>query len=118
MATAPAYGNRRANRTMPAETVDITIDVYDFATGDQNYPINPKLRIMNNSGVTIPGGTEFQFDIPTSTPDNALDQSGFGLAVIDSGHTVGNNVGGLQGDFHRVSFALPSWQSLQKKRCR
>ncbi|MGI5486795.1 chitinase C-terminal domain-containing protein [Microtetraspora malaysiensis] len=47
----------------------------------------------------------------TSAPNNAKDQSGFGLRVISSEHT-GSNIGGLKGDFHRVSVKLPTWQSL------
>ena len=112
MSTATPYGNRQANRPMPTEVVDLSVTVTGFKVGDQNYPINPKLSITNNSGVTLPGGTEFQFDIPTSAPDNATDQSGGGLSVTESGHTAPNNIGGLQGDFHRVSFSLPSYSSL------
>ncbi|MCZ8486779.1 chitinase C-terminal domain-containing protein [Vibrio lentus] len=37
--------------------------------GDQNYPINPKITFTNNTGQHC--GTEFQFDIPVSAPDNA-----------------------------------------------
>ena len=83
----------------------------DYKLGDANYPINPNLKITNNSSYTLPGGTEFQFDIPTSTPNTMADQSGFGMKVITSGHT-GNNVGGLKGNLHRVSVKLPSWSSL------
>ena len=109
--TATPYGNKLSNRVMPAEAVDVVVSVTGFKVGDQNYPINPKLQIVNNTGVSLPGGTEFQFDIPTSAPDTAKDQSGAGLKVIESGHT-GNNVGGLKGDFHRISFSLPAWQAL------
>jgi len=112
MSTAVPYGNTQANRTMPTEVVDLGIEITGFKVGDQNYPITPKLRVTNNTGVTLPGGTEFQFDMPTSAPDNAKDQSGGGLTVIESGHTAANNIGGLQGDFHRVSFSLPSYTTL------
>lgn len=112
MTNASPYGNRLANRVMPDEVVDITVSIGNFKVGDQNYPINPRLSFTNNSDATLPGGTVFQFDIPTSSPDNASDQSGGGLTVIESGHSIGNNVGGLQGDFHRVQFSLPSWQVL------
>ena len=83
----------------------------DFKLGDSNYPITPKLKITNNTKTTLPGGTEFQFDYSTAAPANASDQSGFGTKVISSDHT-GSNVGGLKGDFHRVSLKLPAWQSL------
>jgi len=47
-----------------------SVSVGGFKVGDQNYPINPKITFTNNTGVDLPGGTEFQFDIPTSAPDN------------------------------------------------
>ena len=34
-----------------------------------------------------------------------------GLRVLSSGHN-GNNIGGLKGDLHRMSFKLPAWSSL------
>ena len=79
--------------------------VAGFALGDSNYPITPKLTLTNNSTMTLPGGTEFQFDVPTAIPATVTDQSGFGLAVISNGsNPSGNNVGGLKSDFHRASF--------------
>ncbi|MDA1380444.1 chitinase C-terminal domain-containing protein [Plesiomonas shigelloides subsp. oncorhynchi] len=110
---APAYGNKLAERAMPAKAVDIAVTISGFKVGDQNYPINPKVQFKNNTGVDIPGGTEFQFDIPTSSPANAADQSGAGLKVIQAGHT-GDNIGGLKGNFHRVAFTPPSWKTLAK----
>lgn len=91
--------------------IDVGFSLDGFALGDSNYPINPKLTITNRSGSSLPGGTEFQFDVPTSAPSNFADQSGFGLKVISVGHS-GNNIGGLKGDAHRVSVKLPSWQTL------
>ncbi|MGP3980183.1 chitinase C-terminal domain-containing protein [Streptomyces sp. KR80] len=110
--SAAPYGAKRATITMPAETLDIDVDFGQFPLGDSNYPISPKLKITNNSKTTLPGGTEFQFDYATSAPGNAKDQSGFGAKVIRSDHTAPNNIGGLKGDYHRVSLKLPSWQSL------
>ena len=95
----------------PTAAVDVKFALSGFALGDSNYPISPKLTITNRSTKTLPGGTEFQFDVPTAAPNNLSDQSGFGLKVLTSGHT-GNNIGGLKGDFHRVSVKLPTWQSL------
>ncbi len=109
-ASAP-YNVNQSNITMPTEALDITVSIDGFKVGDQNYPINPKITFTNNTGVDLPGGTEFQFDIPTSAPDNAKDQSGGGLSVIASGHS-GNNIGGLRGELHRASFSLPAWQTL------
>ena len=111
-AAATPYGNKVATTAMPAEAVDIAVSVGNFKVGDQNYPINPKLKFTNNTGQVIPGGTEFQFDIPVSAPDNAKDQSGGGLTVVSSGHSRADNVGGLDGTMHRVSFTLPSWKDM------
>ncbi len=110
--SATPYGNKVSSGVTPSETVDITVTVGGFKVGDQNYPINPKVTFTNNTGHTIPGGTEFQFDIPVSAPDNAKDQSGGGLKVIASGHTRANNIGGLDGPMHRAAFSLPSWKEL------
>ncbi|MDA0128694.1 glycosyl hydrolase family 18 protein [Vibrio sp. MarTm2] len=110
--SATPYGNKIATGAVPTEAVDISVSVGGFKVGDQNYPINPKVTFTNNTGQAIPGGTEFQFDIPVSAPDNAKDQSGGGLTVIASGHTRANNIGGLDGTMHRVAFSLPSWKEL------
>jgi len=110
--SATPYGNKIATGAIPTEAVDISVKVSGFKVGDQNYPINPKVTFTNNTGQAIPGGTEFQFDIPVSAPDNAKDQSGGGLKVIASGHTRANNIGGLDGPMHRVAFSLPSWKDL------
>ncbi|ABU73838.1 chitinase C-terminal domain-containing protein [Vibrio campbellii] len=110
--SATPYGNKIVTGAIPTEAVDIAVSVGGFKVGDQNYPINPKITFTNNTGQAIPGGTEFQFDIPVSAPDNAKDQSGGGLSVIASGHTRANNIGGLDGVMHRVSFSLPAWKDL------
>lgn len=110
--SATPYGNKIATGAIPTEAVDIAVSVGGFKVGDQNYPINPKITFTNKTGQAIPGGTEFQFDIPVSAPDNAKDQSGGGLSVIASGHTRANNIGGLDGVMHRVSFSLPAWKDL------
>ncbi|OEF25275.1 chitinase C-terminal domain-containing protein [Vibrio rumoiensis] len=110
--SAAPYGNKVATTAMPDQVVDITVSVGGFKVGDQNYPINPKVTFTNNTGQDIPGGTEFQFDIPTSAPDTAKDQSGGGLAVISSGHTRADNIGGLDGVMHRLAFTLPAWKAL------
>ncbi|WP_346839168.1 glycosyl hydrolase family 18 protein [Microbulbifer sp. SAOS-129_SWC] len=111
--SASAYREKRSDRAVPAEAVDIQMTVDGFKLGDQNYPLNPKLTITNNTGAEIPGGTVFEFDMPTSTSDTVSDQSGAGLSVIESGANAGGgNVGGAQHEFHRVRFSLPSWQNL------
>ncbi|TXS51466.1 chitinase C-terminal domain-containing protein [Streptomyces sp. t39] len=109
--SAAPYGAKKSNTALPTEAVDVDVEFTDFKLGDSNYPITPKLRITNNTRTALPGGTEFRFDYATAAPANASDQSGFGTKVISSDHT-GGNVGGLKGDFHRVSLKLPAWQSL------
>ncbi|MFD5327273.1 chitinase C-terminal domain-containing protein [Streptomyces sp. NPDC127092] len=108
---ATPYGAKKSNKALPAQAVNVGVEFTEFKLGDSNYPITPKIKITNNTATTLPGGTEFQFDYATSAPNNASDQSGFGTKVISSDHT-GSNVGGLKGDFHRVSLKLPAWQSL------
>lgn len=110
--SATPYGNKVATGAIPTESVDIAVSVGGFKVGDQNYPINPKVTFTNNTGHALPGGTEFQFDIPVSAPDNAKDQSGGGLTVIASGHSRSDNIGGLDGTMHRVAFTLPAWKEL------
>ncbi|WP_440029133.1 chitinase C-terminal domain-containing protein [Chromobacterium amazonense] len=109
----PAKVNAKRADAAPAPTaaIDVGFSLGNFALGDSNYPINPKLTIVNRSKTTLPGGTELQFDVPTSAPANIADQSGFGLKVISVGHS-GGNIGGLKGDFNRVSVKLPTWQTL------
>ncbi len=111
--TATPYGNRLTSATMPTEALNIGFTIGGFALGDANYPINPTLTLTNNTTQTLPGGTDFSFDVPTAIPATVTDQSGFGLTVVQSGaNPSGNNIGGLKNDFHRVAFKLPSWQTL------
>ncbi|AEG11157.1 Chitinase [Shewanella baltica OS183] len=112
-AQATPYGNRTSNQLMPSQTLALTASLSGYKVGDSNYPITPTLTITNNSQVTIPGGAEFEFDISTSTSAEIADQSGMGLTVVTDGSNVaGNNVGGLENDFHHVRFILPTWKSL------
>lgn len=108
--TAGPYQNLKSDRTMPTDLLDVKVDLVSFPVGDANYPITPKMRITNDSGQTIPGGAVFKFDYGTSAPSSMSQQSGWSLTV-QPGHT-GNNVGGLRGDFHRVTLTVPSWQSI------
>ncbi|MEU4351370.1 chitinase C-terminal domain-containing protein [Streptomyces sp. NPDC023838] len=109
--SAAPYGARRSSVTLPTQALDIGVDFGRFPLGDSNYPISPKVTLTNNTRATLPGGTEFQFDYGTSAPANAKDQSGFGTTIVRSDHS-GSNVGGLKGDYNRVSLKLPGWQSL------
>ncbi|MBB5955833.1 chitinase [Saccharothrix tamanrassetensis] len=108
---AAPYGNQKAAGTPPSQVLNVSATVSGFALGDNNYPINPKLKITNNSTTTLPGGTKIEFDYGTSAPGNMSDQSGFGLRVTAKGHS-GSNVGGIKGDFQHVELTLPSWQTL------
>ena len=108
---AAPYGNQRSERTTPAQAINVQFSLTGYRLGDQNYPINPTLHVVNNSSAALPGGTEFEFDIPTSTPGNFADYSGFGTHAVQIGQT-GPNIGGLQGDFDRASITLPSWMSV------
>ena len=112
-ANASDYRHLRTDRVVPEEALDIGIEITEFKLGDQNYPLNPKLYITNNTGGVLPGGTVFEFDMPTSTSNIITDQSGAGLEVIEDGANAGGgNVGGLENEFHRVRFSLPEWQDL------
>ncbi|MFC5288178.1 chitinase C-terminal domain-containing protein [Actinokineospora guangxiensis] len=109
--TAGPYGNKKAKRTMPTETLDVKLDLHSYPVGDSNYPISPKLRVTNNSSTPLPGGTDIQFDYGTSAPPTMGQQSGWTLSVVSSEHS-GPNVGGLRGDLHRISVKTPAWQTL------
>ncbi|WP_066966359.1 glycosyl hydrolase family 18 protein [Microbulbifer sp. Q7] len=112
-ANASDYRHLRTDRVVPSEALDISIEVTEFKLGDQNYPLNPKLYLTNNTGGVLPGGTVFEFDMPTSTSNIITDQSGASLEVIEDGANAGGgNVGGLENEFHRVRFSLPAWQDL------
>ena len=107
----PVSAKTVAASAAPTAAIDVSFAVSNFAIGDSNYPISPELTITNRSSKALPGGTEFQFDVPTSAPATLSDQSGFGLKVVQTGHS-GNNIGGLKGSHHRVSVKLPGWQAL------
>ena len=111
--SATPYGNRLTNAAMPTEALDVQVSIGGFALGDANYPINPTLTLTNKSSQTLPGGTDFSFDVPTAIPATLTDQSGFGLKIVTNGsNPAGHNIGGLKNDFHRAAFKLPTWQPL------
>ncbi len=111
--TATPYGNKRNNIELPTQQVDVSVAISGFKLGDQNYPINPVLTISNNTTKNVPGGAVIEFDVPTAIPDNIADQSGMGLSVIDNGSNAsGNNIGGLDNEFHRVAMTLKSYDSI------
>lgn len=107
---ASPYGASRANTALPTQTLNVDISISGFALGDANYPINPELRVINNSTSAIPGGAVLDFDYGTSAPGTMSQQSGWTMTVTP-GHT-GNNVGGLRGDFHHAKVTIPSYLSI------
>ncbi|MFJ1935850.1 glycosyl hydrolase family 18 protein [Kitasatospora sp. NPDC088160] len=104
---AGASGNTTGGgKTLPAEVIDVKAELVDFPTdvGDM-WPMQPKLRITNNSKVALAQGTEISFDLPTSAPPVVKDGAWKEMSGIVPGHT-GPNAGGLKGDFHRVTVKL------------
>ena len=73
------YGASKANITMPTQTLNVGIAIGGFALGDNNYPINPELRLTNNTGTTIPAGAQLEFDYATSAPSGMGQQSGWAM---------------------------------------
>ncbi|QLG89968.1 chitinase C-terminal domain-containing protein [Chitinibacter bivalviorum] len=103
--SATPYGNTRAKVAMPAQVVDIQVELTKFGLGDAgNYPITPTLHIVNNTGVKLPTGAKLTFQYPVSAPNT---MAGSGLTVVASEHT-GSTIGGYKGDFHTVDVALPA----------
>ncbi|QDO83817.1 glycoside hydrolase [Shewanella psychropiezotolerans] len=112
-ASATPYGNTVSNSPALANALALSANLSGYKVGDSNYPITPTLTISNNSQSTIPGGAVFEFDISTSTSSQISDQSGMNLAVVtDGSNAASGNVGGLENDFHRVRFTLPSYKSI------
>ncbi|MEU1289333.1 glycosyl hydrolase family 18 protein [Kitasatospora sp. NPDC005856] len=104
---AGAYSSQKAGGTdVPRQVIDVTAQLVDFPTAVKDmWPLQPKLRITNNTTVTLAQGTEISFDIPTSAPPLMKDGAWKEMSGISPGHT-GPNAGGLKGDFHRVTITL------------
>ncbi len=113
--TAPPYGNAMSTRKLPSKIQDISVAVTGFKVGDQNIPINPKITLTNQTGNTLAGGVAFEFDVPTSTSDQFKDLSGGKLKVIESGGNKPDNIGGIEGTFHRIRLTLPEYFELKPK---
>ncbi|MGW2601460.1 glycosyl hydrolase family 18 protein [Streptomyces klenkii] len=111
--SAGAYGNAKAGgRAQPHEVIDVKAELVDFPTGkDDFYPVQPKLRITNDSKVALGRGTEISLDIPTSTPPVVKDNDYKEIKGLAPGHT-GPNAGGLKGDFHRLTLKLGYCEDL------
>ncbi|WP_210767199.1 glycosyl hydrolase family 18 protein [Flavimobilis rhizosphaerae] len=106
--TAGTYSSTKAeaDRPMPTKAIDLSIKYTEFALGDNNYPISPKVVFTNNSKTDIPAGATISFQYSTSNPGGMSDWSGMRTTVTKEGHT-GNNVGGLKGNYHTAEFAVP-----------
>ncbi|QCX76905.1 Chitodextrinase precursor [Streptomyces sp. YIM 121038] len=105
---AGPYGATKAGegRTLPRQVIDADVDLVDFPTSEKDfYPLQPKLRITNNSGETLGRGTEISFDIPTSAPPVIKDGAYKEMPIVKPGRS-GPNKGGLKADFHRVTIEL------------
>ncbi|WP_309248642.1 glycosyl hydrolase family 18 protein [Streptomyces sp. MNP-20] len=108
MRAAGPYGATKAGegRTLPRKVIDADVDLVDFPTSEKDfYPLQPKLRITNNSGETLGRGTEISFDIPTSAPPVIKDGAYKEMPIVKPGRS-GPNKGGLKADFHRVTIEL------------
>lgn len=108
--SAGPYGAERAQGStarLPKEQLDVSAQLVEFPTGlDDLWPQQPKLRITNHTGASLPSGAELAFDIPTSTSPLVKDGAWKELKdAVQAGHS-GPNVGGLKGDFHRVTLKL------------
>lgn len=111
-ADTSVYGAKKANRTMPTETIAMSYSLGGYPVGDNNFPITGKLTLTNDSSLTIPGGAVFEFDYGTSDTGNIGDQSGLAISTIEDGHS-GDNVGtGLDSDYNRARFSIPSYDSI------
>ncbi|MFD7908637.1 glycosyl hydrolase family 18 protein [Kitasatospora sp. NPDC059722] len=110
-----AYGNSRAagsSVTLPSQVADVKAELVAFPTAVKDlWPLQPTLRITNNSGVTLRGDAQIAFDIPTSAPALVKDGNWKEIKNVAPGHT-GSNVGGLKGDFHRVTIRLGACEDL------
>ncbi|MFE1554331.1 glycosyl hydrolase family 18 protein [Streptomyces sp. NPDC058734] len=104
---AGAPGNATGGgKPLPAQVIDVKAELVDFPTTVADmWPMQPKLRITNNSKTALAQGTEISFDLPTSAPPVVKDGAWKEMSGIVPGHT-GPNAGGLKGDFHRVTVKL------------
>jgi len=104
--TAAPYGAAKSKTATPAQAIDLGVSFSEFALGDNNYPINPKVTFANRSTVAIPAGATISFDFATTTSAALGEQNGWGITTV-AGHS-GNNVGGLKGDLHSATLKVPA----------
>ncbi|MFC9985091.1 chitinase C-terminal domain-containing protein, partial [Microbacterium keratanolyticum] len=107
LSASQPYDAAKANVAMPTKAIKLDVKFTEFALGDNNYPINPKVTFTNNSATAIPAGATITFDTGTSDTGALGEQGGWGITKLSSDHT-GSNVGGLKGDFHTYSLKVPA----------
>ncbi|MEI5103821.1 glycosyl hydrolase family 18 protein [Streptomyces sp. PmtG] len=108
---AGPYGAKRTGKTeLPEQVLDVDVEFADYPTEDL-WPLQPKLRITNNSDKAIAGGAKVSFDLPTSAPPVVKDGNWQAYEEIEPGHS-GPNAGGLKGEFHRVTITLEACQEI------
>ncbi|WP_316528164.1 glycosyl hydrolase family 18 protein [Kitasatospora brasiliensis] len=109
----------RADAALPQQVLDVTAELVDYPTDVKDmWPIQPKLRITNNTAATLPAGTRISFDIPTSTTPLLKDEAWKELTdAVQPGRT-GPNTGGLKADFHRVTLTLGTCEELPPGKAR
>ncbi|WP_316524329.1 glycosyl hydrolase family 18 protein [Kitasatospora brasiliensis] len=110
--SGPYRAERAGNTEPPSQVVDVKAEFVDFATDTKDmWPVQPTLRITNNSGTALTQGTELSFDLPTSAPPLVKDGAWQKLPGVTAGRS-GPNVGGLGADFHRVTVKLEYCQDI------
>ncbi|MFC0601063.1 glycosyl hydrolase family 18 protein [Streptomyces palmae] len=108
---AGPYAATRAGGTeLPSQVLDVDVEFADYPT-DELWPLQPKLRVTNHGDKTLGGGAKISFDLPTSAPPVVKDGNWQPYEGVEPGHT-GPNVGGLKGDFHRVTLTLEACQEI------
>ncbi|MBD0710660.1 MULTISPECIES: glycosyl hydrolase family 18 protein [unclassified Streptomyces] len=109
-------GGAKADRTgvtrLPDQVVDVKTELVDFPTDVANmWPIQPTLRITNNTKTALVQGTQVSFDLPTSTSPLVKDAAWQKLDGLAPGR-LGPNAGGLKADFHRLTITLQYCQDI------
>ncbi|GAA1994499.1 glycosyl hydrolase family 18 protein [Isoptericola halotolerans] len=106
LSSAGPYGATKAEGPMPTEALDITLEYTEFALGDNNYPIAPKVVFHNHGARDVPAGSTITFQHSVTDTGTMSDWSGYGTTTTPG--RTGPNVGGLGATFHTASFQVPT----------
>ncbi|WP_205710957.1 glycosyl hydrolase family 18 protein [Isoptericola sp. BMS4] len=106
LSTTTPYGATKAEHAMPTEALDVDVDYTEFALGDNNYPIAPKVVFRNDGATGIPAGATVSFQYSTTDTGEMSDWSGLGTTTTPG--RSGPNVGGLGASFHTATFEVPA----------